>query len=363
MPEITAATDGQIYRLYVPAAADRFKKDILRVGRWSVNGGVWEVDAQTLQQIVAQFSLAKSRGVTVPVVWDHSESARDKIGEVLSLETDGQILWAAIAASDQDAAKRLSTVNDEVSVEIRENWRDGMGNVYPLMLTHVGVVNLPVVPGQQPFVRFSLDEGATAMAQTHNKTIRLQTDDDGESDGMIAVSEVADMLRKAGVPIPSEVKTVSELKVAVAALLGEEKPADSAPADAPPVMDMGAVNQMSLAALRRWAAGAVKQFAIQQKEAFDARLKSLLDSGKISQPIADGLRQAGEETRHSLSLLAPFDAVEPAPLKTTSRVRQLATGAPPKIGDGADRSQREEEARKRLFDGMGLPLRQQAASA
>lgn len=143
--------------------AVRFTKDVLRIGTFYVDGRPWHVDSNTLRRLASNHLCMREAGVHVPVVWDHSESARDRIGSVDRLWTDGNTLWASIEVTDCDAQGRVGRTCNEVSVEVREPFVDGAGRRYSAAITHLGVVNLPVVAGQGDFRRLSLTERGITM--------------------------------------------------------------------------------------------------------------------------------------------------------------------------------------------------------
>ena len=150
-----------------------FEKDILRVGIWETQAGTWEVTHDTIQKLVRNFQLAQSRGNKVPVVWNHSRDARDQIGHITKLFARNDTLFAVFWASDPEDIKRLGKTVDEVSVEASEDWEDGHGNQYDIIITHLGVVNLPVVTNQGNFKRLSLAE-PDSDSGTDVLTIRLK---------------------------------------------------------------------------------------------------------------------------------------------------------------------------------------------
>ncbi|NDF13178.1 MAG: hypothetical protein EB060_10260, partial [Proteobacteria bacterium] len=134
-----------------------YRKDILRVGHWRVGQDDWHVTKDTLQEIAKNFESGRSRRLDCPVVWNHSNDVRDRIGMVESVAVEGDTLVANFSIPE-GVDESLLVNSGGVSVEVRENFCDGLGNSYPIMLTHVGIVNHPVVPGQGEFKRLmSLD--------------------------------------------------------------------------------------------------------------------------------------------------------------------------------------------------------------
>lgn len=140
-----------------PGAGRRLlDKDVLAVGRWRVGDREWRVDLAMLRRLVINFQRARDRGIRVPVVWNHSEDARDKIGEVVRLYLSGDVLRARFWTMREADANRLLAMDDQVSVEVVEGWTDGKSRRYDLFLTHLAVVTQPVVHPQGPMRRLSL---------------------------------------------------------------------------------------------------------------------------------------------------------------------------------------------------------------
>lgn len=154
-----AGADNTVRRLEQP---HRFEKDILRSGKWTVDGESWEVTPATLAQIVRNFNLGKERGLDCPVVWNHSQDVRDRTGIVEKLFIRGETLVGQFSLSNPDTESQVIN-SGGVSVEIREPFIDGLGNEYDLMLTHLGIVSHPVIPNQGPFKRLSLLAGTQTM--------------------------------------------------------------------------------------------------------------------------------------------------------------------------------------------------------
>lgn len=128
-----------------------YRKEVLKVGTWLIGEEEWNVDEETLEDLVKNFRLAKERGVEMPVVWNHSKDARDTIALIEDLHKDGEKLFVLFEAERQEDIERIGTSIKEVSPEVLSPWRDGLGNEYSIMLTHMGLVNHPVVAGQENF--------------------------------------------------------------------------------------------------------------------------------------------------------------------------------------------------------------------
>jgi hypothetical protein len=145
------------------APRTRLVKDVLRVGRWKVGQDAqgqpvwWAVTRTTLGEIARQFQLAQSRGIAQNLVWGHGDPAtrivdpRDLIAPLDQVFVEGDTLWVSAYVSPQ-RARELRNPAHKVSVRVMENWSDGAGREYPIMLLHVAVVDQPVLDSQGPFV-------------------------------------------------------------------------------------------------------------------------------------------------------------------------------------------------------------------
>jgi hypothetical protein len=139
------------------AGVQRFEKDILPVGRYIAAGKRTDITPAFLVKLKANFDLATGRGNCIPLSWGHPDDPTDPrttCGYVESLTIRGDRLWAVVVVPDARTATKLSTTAGEVSVGI-DAWVDGKGNEYYPMLTHLGLVNRPVVTDQGPFRKFS----------------------------------------------------------------------------------------------------------------------------------------------------------------------------------------------------------------
>lgn len=137
----------------VRGACRKFRKDILRVGKWNVDGTPWNVTRSTLHALASNFQLGRSRGLGFPIVWNHSNDARDRLGDVVKLSIEGDTLFAEVeVCRDHEQVAAVGMV----SVGISDSWQDGQGRRYSPMLVHLGVVNHPVVPNQGPFLALSI---------------------------------------------------------------------------------------------------------------------------------------------------------------------------------------------------------------
>jgi hypothetical protein len=153
----------------VQAAASRaakagyrlFIKDVLHVSPpegWQCDAGdgryeAWHVDQSEIARLAQQYHRYYRAAGNSPVnlTWDHSDSARDVCGDVFDQwpSKDGKVLYALIGTRSEQAFRALNE-GMPVSVQANPNHRDGAGNRYPVLVTHVALCQRPVVTNQQP---------------------------------------------------------------------------------------------------------------------------------------------------------------------------------------------------------------------
>ena len=164
-----------------------FKKTVLKVGTYHSPDGTVEVTPERLKHWAATHKRLVSNKQVVPCNWDHLDdpvkavpmsrdtfrrrrSARDTVGHLrdVKLASDGQSVELHLQVLKKDAKEAASNNTVYVSPVIYPNWRDGGGNEYQDVITHVDFVNHPVDHSQGPFVATQL--GTVGMA------IRMSTD-------------------------------------------------------------------------------------------------------------------------------------------------------------------------------------------
>lgn len=333
-----------------------FDKDVLRVGRWYLRGRPWQVTASELRQLVSNWKRAQTQGVCIPVVWNHSHDARDRIGSVSELFLKDDVLYARVVACDPSDIGKLTHSQAEVSVEITSPWIDGSGNTYDLMLTHVGVVLLPVLSSQKPFV-FVHPKGGNSMLPNPNAESSgesLEFDDRNSSTPTGAVSGIA--------PARVEEKPGSSLEVAIDAdqykrltdsaqvlvnVLGIDRPIPAAN-DVEQFIQFLEEIATELASDIETNTDAigpdVLQFSSRVNSAADDRemsarqasfvhqLDKLIAEGRITPARRQSMLRYAQPARYCLSLLEPFaDIPRNAVLPTHAASRLAANPSPPRL--------------------------------
>lgn len=359
-----------VRRLDVTGPKAQYVKDCLKPGTWHhpAWSAPWDVTADTLNSIVHHTKRALQAGNKLPVVWDHSSSSRDVIGDIEDVEIrDGQLF--AKLSIDADKSVRESA---EVSVEVRENWMDGAGNTYPMCLAHVAVVQHPVIPGQGPFVRLSLvapsvkqpepSNGGSEMKKRYASR-RLSTGklyvrqlaegetaapdetvseaappaDSGSYESIpdTAADQIVTLLAKwPGNPIvlpdgtngANLIERLTVVSSTLSQMEGDKASVDAGASadtvDAIPVDAMsGEAKSLAIGIYRRERQASKADLTKQLQTAFTTKLDGLLKDGHIVAATRDGLVKAGEANGWTLSLLQGFESKK---VNTKSVTKQLA---------------------------------------
>ena len=254
-------------------------------------------------------------GVPVPASWEHRDDARpgrlsrdDAVsarakgtaGFVDSYELDSaNRVFATVDVPDESDAKRAETIKF-CSPEI-DRFTDGTGKDWGEVFTHIALTPRPVQHEQQPITRLSLTYAGPIRLAIDNEGKDMADDapkkKDGEGEGDGAGAELKDLieaLKGAGLTIPEEVTDIPGLIIAVKACGGEENdededdgelPENVGEAGSPPV-------QMSLAKAN------ARAETMTRKE-LGRRINSLLKSGRVSPPIAQGMKSRLDKVRLS----------------------------------------------------------------
>lgn len=338
-------------------------KDALRTGRWRIgqsdNGEsiFWEVTPQVLATLASEFRRAKANGVRVNLVWGHGDVStgvvdpRDLIAPIEDVFVVGNVLWVSARVSADDA-HRLRNPACAVSVRVIENWTDGAGRNYSLMLLHVAVVDQPVVTRQQPFRDFSntsryrsrpLDYEPLVKAINSLLTpwhLSLPTDVNEQSLQTELDLLVAEVMRLAAARAAADsdlnsfdehAEDAAESTQPTDAALSNQSAGKQNGSNA---ISRGNVNNDHIAATVRQLAHQIAELQRESSRSrFLQRLHDLAASGHISARLRQELQNTGERTGFDLSLLQPFATAGLIPMG--EETRRFATGAPPRGAVGS----------------------------
>lgn len=348
---------------------------------------------ETLLQIQSNFAAARARGCDCPLVWDHSNKAKDRLGDVESVYVDGERLLAVVSIpSDADREQALKV--NQVSVSVAPEWSDGMGNIYRDHLVHVGVVNHPVIPAQEPFrpvelsllassekpqmlKRFAIfgskvrqlavgeepAAGESVVQEVASGTVPTATDAT-DKDLAPLFRELFDLLGIPGIQLSdaandqtllSEVKILLNVARGMKGQSAPEPDESMASVEAVPVEGDYPSIQASLKRLKARCLSLMKSDAERRTAELTARRVEFarkVDSlTHLSAEKKQRLLQIGERDSFDLSLLDVFaqPVVTPNPaVHTSSKVRNLANGGEPAVVPDKETPEQFRERVKRF---------------
>ena len=324
-----------------------FDKDVLRTGQWMVAGRAWDVTLQLLRRLVQNFQLAQQMGVRVPVVWNHSNDARDKIGEVVRLYLTGETLRARFWAAVPEDIRRLNLTSDEASVEVAEPWTDGAGRRYDLFLTHVAIVNHPVVTDQGPIYRLQLeyprrsenpgDEPMNESGANSTAADAAQDEEMLDVDAIVAIiNEMVDALGTSyrlpdGTDSSNLLERLRALRDQIDAVVSEDTSPDTATAEED--IKVSASLQQQLDHVTRQLANERRQMGQEREHAFAGAVDRLIGEGRLTPADKESLLEAARPAGYSLSLLSPFERMPAGAVVPTSPAsRRSANAKAPRVG-------------------------------
>jgi hypothetical protein len=145
--------------------ADIFQKTMLRVGTYHSPDGQIDVTPNRLRHWEQQHRRLTQARQVVPMHWDHgsdiaslqplamsemtaakSRSARNSVGRMVDFKVtpDGKQAEVTFQTSNSEAASKVAANDVYVSPVIFPEWKDGAGNKYRDLITHLDLVNHPV---------------------------------------------------------------------------------------------------------------------------------------------------------------------------------------------------------------------------
>jgi len=151
----------------------RFRKPVMRVGKYASGGRIHDVTGRTLDNWVTQFGRMSDAGVRVPMPNTHEKAGDPDFnrGYVDGMYRDGDelVMTCELIGDDALAASKRS----DVSVFSVPEFSDGQGTGYPNAITHVALVTHPLVSDLGEFIPL-----AASLRRTGETTMKwdgLQT--------------------------------------------------------------------------------------------------------------------------------------------------------------------------------------------
>ncbi len=160
------------------ASSKKFRKAILKPGRYVSPDGVVDVTPQRLKHWEKQFNRLRRNNQIVPIDWDHDDdptnavplsindfkkrSASNTVGKLENFSVKNGQAEILMDIHDPAAAAKAESNSVYVSPVIFSEWQDGRGRNYKDTITHVDFVNHPVDDSQSPFE--PVESGAIACA-------------------------------------------------------------------------------------------------------------------------------------------------------------------------------------------------------
>ncbi len=129
----------------------RYRKELIRIGKYIKDAMEFEVTSETLQHWVDTFNRWVGNGNKVPIPAGHNNDPLKNQGWVRDLFVEGDSLYGILELADE----KLSKTTD-VSISVPYEVVDGKGNKYERMIEHVALCVDPVVSGLGDFVTLSL---------------------------------------------------------------------------------------------------------------------------------------------------------------------------------------------------------------
>ena len=153
----------QLKPKFIDLGGSKYQKDVIRVGHYEHPEGNWTLDVtpERMDSWVNTFNAMQENGVDIEVVVDHSTKADDVRGLVTEMYVEGDELIATLSLTE-DGEKTVKNVKN-VSVQIERDVKDGTGKEYGEAITHIALVQKPVVPGQRDFVPIAASRYAPLM--------------------------------------------------------------------------------------------------------------------------------------------------------------------------------------------------------
>jgi len=149
---------------FTASSPRRFRKDVLRVGRWKhpITGQDVEITPLRLQRLAGAtraFLRTQDRRA-LPFQDGHCWDSMKTLGWWDSFHVDGDRLVGEVDVTDTAARRKIIEGSlRSVSVRIDSDVKDSAGTSYEEVISHVAATPAPVIDGQQDFVALAAEPG------------------------------------------------------------------------------------------------------------------------------------------------------------------------------------------------------------
>ena len=188
---------------------NRFKKEILRPGRYFAQGRYHEVTPKDIRAYAQNFHAMRKAELHVPVLWEHpdltaaegdprksrdvrADMARHTIGFLDNVTKEKGRLYGHFSAEVKEDAERLKA-HKFVSPKLSGKWTDGSGKSWDKVINHVAVTPIPVQAQQDGFQQTAeTPEGVAAFSLLNLSKGDEMTDLEESQDAVEEIAENAE---------------------------------------------------------------------------------------------------------------------------------------------------------------------------
>ena len=205
--------------------AKAFRKSMLKIGTYHSPDGEVEITPERLQHWSQEFGKLTSAGQVVPMHWDHSDkledlqpismdsfarrdrSAANSVGRLtkFNVAPDGQSAEIEFVTLTSDATEKTKNNAVYVSPVIFPEWKDGAGNTYTDVITHMDIVDHPVDHSQGPArpVKCAIRMGYGKPYKMSEENMEDE-DKKAKDEETVDVEDVTEMGMDEEMPMPEE---------------------------------------------------------------------------------------------------------------------------------------------------------------
>lgn len=191
----------------------RFVKDIIRPGTyhpWGPGGKRYQLDIspERIAQWAKTFNELRANGNRIPAVLGHDAQAVPvAIGAAPPGPAKNVGYWESVSVANDGTLYGILDTDAETVAKVRDVslwaeplWKDGKGIEYKDAITHIALVNHPIMPGQDAFVPAPV--GGLALCMSADSLA-----DDAKADkarAFLSLETILDLLADLGIGLPGD---------------------------------------------------------------------------------------------------------------------------------------------------------------